>query len=310
MLQGRRCLWPKNVGITRKTERRNGLEIKLRASPLGCGRGDLLYLCLIRCPCKKPICEKDEQAPDAFVALTAKHMAAAVNGMQVEKAEQEALKLFLGEAATEVAFERAAIRLAALDHVIRSAPAVVPGRIAATDLVHLLERIPAGLRKWTWETKPRTANAALRRWHIDNEYHVQNLLWAILAPIFPDLDDEQYLTKIAQKSPRADLHIPSMKIIIEAKFLRPGDSMQKVIDEISSDTGLYNAMGNDCAEIIPVIWDDSARSHEHDYLRQGLKKLPKIIDAIVVARPSGWVRDEEESSTAANKRARGKKNTK
>lgn len=251
-----------------------------------------------------------QKAADALVALSAKNIFAPVDGRQAEEVEQQTLKLILSEAAVELAFERAAIRLAALDYVIRSAPAIVPGRIAAPNLIHLLERIPAGLRKWTWESKPRTANASLHRWHIDNEYHLQNLLWAILAPIFPDLDDEQYLTKIAHKSPRADFHIPSMKIIIEAKFLRPGDSMQKVIDEISSDTGLYNAMGNDCAGIIPVIWDDSARSHEHDYLRQGLKKLPKIIDAIVVARPSGWVRDEEESSTAENKRARGKKKKK
>jgi REase_DpnII-MboI len=181
-------------------------------------------------------------------------------------------------------------RFAALEHVIRSAPAVVPGRISARDLVRLLERIPAGLRKWTWETKARIANAPIRQWRIDNEYHVQNLLWVMLAPIFPDLDDEQYLVKIGQKSPRADLHIPSMKIIIEAKFLRPGHSINKIIDEISSDTGLYSAMGNDCAGIIPIIWDDSARSHEHDYLRHGLKKLPNIIDAIVISRP-GWITD-------------------
>jgi hypothetical protein len=75
---------------------------------------------------------------------------------------------------------------------------------------------------------------------------------------------------------------------VEAKFLRAGDKMQKSIDEISSDASLYNAMGNDCAGIIPFIWDDSARSQEHDYLRQGLKKLPGIIDAVIVSRPSDW----------------------
>jgi len=238
------------------------------------------------------------QAADVLVALAAKNVLLQSTGIQAEQEEEQALKLILSEAATEVPYERAAMRLAALEHVIRSAPAVVPGRISAQDLTHLLERIPAGLRKWTWETKPRTANAPLRHWHIDNEYHVQNLLWVIFAPIFPDLDDEQYLAKIGQKSPRADLHIPSMKLIIEAKFLRPGEPIQKVIDQISSDTGLYNAIGNDCAGIIAVIWDDSARSHEHDYLRQGLKKLPNIIDAVVISRPSNWKREQSEPLTA------------
>jgi len=236
------------------------------------------------------------QAADVLVALAAKGILPRSAGKQAEHEEEQALRTILSEAAIETPYERAAIRLTALEHAIRSAPTAVPGRISAADLVHLLERIPAGLRKWTWETKPRTANAPLRHWHIDNEYQVQNLLWVMLAPIFPDLDDEQYLAKIGQKSPRADLHIPSMKVIIEAKFLRPGESMQKVIDEISSDTGLYGAMGNDCAGIIPVIWDDSARSHEHDYLRQGLKKLPNIIDAIVISRPA-WIADEVEKST-------------
>lgn len=241
------------------------------------------------------------RAADVLVAMASTAVLPHSTGVQAEQEEEQALKAILSEAATEQPFERAAIRLAALEYVIRSAPTVVPGRIAAADLVHLLERIPAGLRKWTWEIKPKTASAPLRYWHIDNEYHVQNLLWVMLAPIFPDLDDEQYLAKIGHKSPRADLHIPSTKIIIEAKFLRPGDSMQKIIDEISSDTGLYSAMGNDCAGIIPVIWDDSARSHEHDYLRQGLKKLPNIVDAVVLSRPSGWLRDEPKSQSAKPK---------
>jgi hypothetical protein len=100
-----------------------------------------------------------------------------------------------------------------------------------------------------------------------------------------------------------------MKIIVEVKFLRAGDKMQKIIDEIASDASLYNAMGNDCAGIIAFIWDDSARSHEHDYLRQGLKKLPGIIDAIVISRPSDWVQGSQPlSSKKGPKKKPAKKN--
>lgn len=232
----------------------------------------------------------DEHAEDVRVAFRTKGVLVPEGDLAIDDEDQKALKLILLEGTKEISCERAAIRLAALEYVVRSAPTVVPGRISAQQLVHLLERVPAGLRNWTWETRPRTASALLRQWHIDHEYHIQNLLWALLAPIFPDLDDEQYLTKIGQKSPRADLYVPSMKIIVEAKFLRPGDKIQKVIDEISSDASLYNAMGNECEGIIPFIWDDSARSQEHDYLRQGLRKLPGIIDAVIVSRPSDWDR--------------------
>ena len=233
------------------------------------------------------------EAEDVYVALTAKGIFTSANGRTTEEEEEKALGLILLQGTSQISYERAAIRLAALEYVVRSAPAVVPGRISAEGLVHLLERVPAGLRKWTWETQPRTTSGTARQWHIDNEYHVQNLLWLSLAPIFPDLDDEQYLAKIGQKSPRADLYIPSMKVIVEVKFLRAGDKMQKIIDEIASDASLYNAMGNDCAGIVAFIWDDSARSHEHDYLRQGLRKLPGIIDAVVISRPSDWVRGSQ-----------------
>jgi hypothetical protein len=244
------------------------------------------------------------QAEDVRIALGAKNTLPRSGGQQAEQEEERALKLILAQGTTETPYERAAIRLSALECIVRAAPAVVPGRISAHDLVRLLERIPAGLRKWTWEPKPRTTTGTARQWHIDHEYHVQNLLWVILAPIFPDLDDEQYLAKIGHKNPRADLYIPSMKLIVEAKFLRAGDKMQKIIDEISSDTGLYNAMGNDCAGIIPFIWDDRARSQEHDYLRQGLKKLPGIIDAVIVSRPSDW--DKESKSPQSKEKAQKK----
>jgi hypothetical protein len=155
-------------------------------------------------------------------------------------------------------------------------------------LVQLLERLPAGLRKWAWESVPRTSGGTARQWYIDNEYHVQNLLWLLLAPIFPDLDDEQYLAKVGQKSPRSDLYVPSMRIIIEVKFFRSSDRPQKIIDEISSDASLYNAMGNDCRGIVVFIWDNGAKPQEHDYLKQGLRKLPGITDVVIVSRPSNW----------------------
>ena len=246
------------------------------------------------------------QAEDVYVALRSKTLFPALTGEAAEQEEEKALRLMLLQGTIESSYERAAIRLAALEHVVRSAPAAAPGRISVEGLVHLLERVPAGLRKWTWETQPRTTGGAAQQWHVDNEYHVQNLLWLLLAPIFPDLDDEQYLTKIGQKNPRADLYIPSMKLIVEVKFLRAGDKIQKIIDEIASDASLYHAMGNHCAGIIAFIWDDSARSHEHDYLRQGLRKLPGITDAVVISRPSDWMKEQPKPPTAAAKATKGK----
>jgi hypothetical protein len=230
------------------------------------------------------------EAADVRVALRAKGILTSAEDHAAEEEEANALKLIARNSSSQFSYGRAAIRLAALEWITRSAPVAVPGRITSQNLLQLLERVPAGLRRWTWEKTPRTANSLATQWHIDHEYHVQNTLWLLLAPIFPDLDDEQYLKKIGQKSPRADLYIPSMKIIVEAKFIRPGEKFQKAIDEIAADASLYRAMGNDCDGIIPFIWDDSSRSQEHDYLRKGLKKLPGVIDAVVISRPSDWNR--------------------
>lgn len=247
-------------------------------------------------------------AADVQLALSVKGILPGLTGSPAEDQELAALKLVLTSSRATVSFEQAAIRLASLDWLSRSAPTAVPGRMSPEDLFRLLERFPAGLRNWTWETKERTSATPMRKWHVSHEYHVQNMLWFMLSPIFPDLDDEQYLTKIAQKNPRADLYIPSMKVIVEAKFLRTGDRMQKIIDEISSDASLYGALGNECKGIIPFIWDDSARSHEHDYLKQGLRKLSGVIGTVIVSRPSGWVEtSSEEVTQQSRKKSAGKK---
>ena len=227
-----------------------------------------------------------EQAADVRAMLAARSILP--GGERSEQEEMSVYRLLAASSTVQLSYEHAAIRLSALNWLTRSSPSAVPGRMTMEGLVRLLERIPAGLRNWTWEDKPRTPTSTARQWHIDNEYHVQNLLSLVLAPIFPDLDDEQYLTKIGQKNPRADFHIPSMKDMVEAKFFRSVDKPQKMIDEIAADASLYCAMGNECVGVIAVIWDDAGRSHEHDYMKQGLKKLPGVIDAIVISRPGDW----------------------
>ena len=225
--------------------------------------------------------------PDVFVALAKRQIFDSSDfdpdGIQLTLA-QSAMKID----SSELPLEKAVLLDAALAVLKESAPIALPGRMSSGALLQLLERVPAGLRNWTWETKPRTPTSEARKWHIDHEYHVQNMLWALLSPIFPDLDDEQYLTKIGQKNPRADLYIPSMKIMVEAKFIRKGKSFQAIVDEISSDASLYSAMGNEFSGLIAFVWDDSGRTQEHDYLKNGLRKLQGVMGTVVVSRPADW----------------------
>jgi hypothetical protein len=106
----------------------------------------------------------------------------------------------------------------------------------------------------------------------------------LLAPLFPDLNDEETLPPVGQKSPRIDLSIPSLGTIIEVKFMRPSKSFQDIIEEIAADASLYTTDPR-WTSIIPFVWDDSRRAEEHQKLVTGLKQLPSVIGAVVISRP-------------------------
>lgn len=154
------------------------------------------------------------------------------------------------------------------------------------DVSELLRRVPAGLRRWTWEKSSRTKGGEARQWHIDNEYHVQNLVYFLLAPLFPDIKEEEYTRSVGQKHPKVDLEIPSLKLVIEIKFWYPQNKPQRIIGEIAEDTSLYFAEGSPHEHIIPFIWDDFRRTEEHDLLTTGLKRLNRVLDVVIVSRPS------------------------
>jgi len=166
----------------------------------------------------------DPACADIRIALYAKGLLLKSEETIVEEDEYQTLWLVKSDTDSRLSPVQAALRLAALDWVKRSAPVITPKRVTIAQVSELLCHIPFALRRWTWESKPRTSRkeARARQWHIDNEYHVQNLLWAILAPIFPDLKDEDYSQGVGQMHPRMDLCIPSLHLIIEVNCLYLG----------------------------------------------------------------------------------------
>jgi hypothetical protein len=104
---------------------------------------------------------------------------------------------------------------------------------------------------------------------VDNEYHVQNLLWLLIAPIFPDLIDEDATPKVGPVQPRADIGIPSLRVIVEAKFMRPTDAPKDMIEQIAEDASLYLVLGSKYDSLIPFIWDDSRRTEHHGEMVRG-----------------------------------------
>ena len=71
--------------------------------------------------------------------------------------------------------------------------------------------------------------------------------------------------------------------------MRATMSPQDLIEEIAADASLYLTSNSNYKSIIAFIWDDARRSEQHEFMIQGLKQLPGVIDAVVISRPSTMV---------------------
>ena len=164
------------------------------------------------------------------------------------------------------------------DQVNQDVAVVPPKGWSLDDLLGFLEHIPVGLKRWTWEDAGRTRGAEPVKWQVENEYHVQNLLYVLLAPVFNDIADEVNLQPVGQKNPRIDLYLPSLHTIIEVKYRKDvKKSFPTLIGEIAEDASLYRADTKyKDARIVSFLWDRTRATQEHAKFKEGvLKKYRK-----------------------------------
>ncbi|QGJ70873.1 Hypothetical protein PBC10988_25720 [Planctomycetales bacterium 10988] len=233
----------------------------------------------------KPKDQSDETASVVTVAMESAGLYTPDDMDAAERKELAALNTIKAGTPPDIECAESIFRLTCIDWIRRSRPIANLRRISIPDVCNLLRRSGSGLQYWTWEDKPRTKTSQARKWHIDHEYHVQNFLWSILAPLFSDLTPEDYTVKIHTKQPRADLGVPSLRLIVEAKFWYSQHSSKKIIEEIAEDASLYLVPESRYQSIVPFIWDDGRRTEEHDGLISALRKFDGIEDAIVISRP-------------------------
>jgi len=174
------------------------------------------------------------------------------------------------------------------DRVNEDVAIVPPKGWSLDDLLGFLEHIPVGLKRWTWEDAGRTRGAGPVKWRVENEYHVQNLLYVLLAPVFNDIADEVNLQPVGQKNPRIDLYLPSLHTIIEVKYRKDVKrSFPTLIGEIAEDASLYRADAKyKDARIVGFLWDCTRATQEHAKFREGVLKINGINGCVVVSAPS------------------------
>jgi len=199
---------------------------------------------------------------------------------------------FMGEFGEQAAVDSTTALLCLMIYVFDKAnqdvALVPPNGWTLDDLLSFLEHIPVGLKRWTWEVAGRTRNADPVKWPIENEYHVQNLLYVLLAPIFEDVSDEVYLQPVGQKTPRVDIYLPSIHTIIEVKFRKVmKKSFQILIGEVAEDVSLYRADPKyKDAQIVSFLWDHTRSTQEHAKFREGILKIQGMDGCVIVSSPS------------------------
>ena len=181
-------------------------------------------------------------------------------------------------AVNRAVFERCAASLAVLP--------IYNSGVAA--LVSILEGLTQSMSHWTYETRPRVKGVTPQEWGIDHEYHVQNLLWTVLRPVFTDLVDEQSLPKVGHKTPRYDLGVPSLRTIIEVKFMRRAGSgaCRKITEEIAADRSLYLGQRTGYSTLVVFVWDERRQTEEYQTLKAGLEGMKGIEKVVILPRPS------------------------
>jgi hypothetical protein len=189
----------------------------------------------------------------------------------------------LFQAATDLRFESASQAafiwstvVATLFHALGAAA------LQARDVVAVLANFEAAMKRWRWDAEGLQKPV---RWAVQQEREVQDILWLILRSYFPDLVDEDTLPKLGHSSYKADFGIPSLKLIIEAKFATSKEDFKKIEKQIQEDCIPY-LRDLRYESLVVFIYDDSCSVQEHDVTRRALTEIPGIVDVVIVSRPS------------------------
>jgi hypothetical protein len=168
-----------------------------------------------------------------------------------------------------------------------SAPSAVPLSEDAPvlRLFHALDNLPV----LVGYLNARRSSSPL--FQVDSEAAVQDLLFLTLKSHFPDLVYEEPTRKGAAGYSVGDFCVPSLKLILEAKYIASAQDAKAKADEIAEDIWKYTTQ-TDCQRIVFFIYDphlsiaDRANytkalsAHEGEFVSRG-----RPIEIHVVIKP-------------------------
>ncbi|HEV2779253.1 MAG TPA: hypothetical protein VGX25_07610 [Actinophytocola sp.] len=176
--------------------------------------------------------------------------------------------------------------------------------LSRTHLSLLLKRFPAAMRRWRWDDDDRVKEPI--RWPITSEREIQDILYLILRSVFDDVNDEDPNPKVGHASTRSDFGIPSLRLLVEIKYIYAGPAAEfkKIEQEVMTDSVAYLQRATHYDEIVVFIDDSTASVEHHDLTRDALTKVPGIADVIVVSRPGVLAQGSSTPTAKKGERAR------
>ena len=91
---------------------------------------------------------------------------------------------------------------------------------------------------------------------IENEYDVQDLLYACIRSVFNDAKREEWTPHHAGSAKKIDIVVPSAETVVEVKFVRDRAHSKKLADEIKIDIESYHTHGS-CRLLLFLVYDPS-----------------------------------------------------
>lgn len=115
-------------------------------------------------------------------------------------------------------------------------------------LMKLLNNLPVAMRML------RDRQRGKSPFEVEDEYDVQDLLFAILRSFFDDAKREEWTPAKAGSAKRIDILLPSIEVALEAKYVRSRNHAKHVADELRIDFECYHERP-ECKHLIAIVMD-------------------------------------------------------
>lgn len=134
------------------------------------------------------------------------------------------------------------------------------------ELMQVLNNFPTAVRSITNRKHGRPP------FIFENEYDVQDLLFAIIRCIFQDAKREEWTPQRAGSSKRIDFVIGSIQTVIEVKYVRDETHARRVADELKIDFECYHERP-ECGQLVAFVMDPHRRIVDPEQFSEDLSGL-------------------------------------